>query len=394
MVLVVAHCDFSQKSISEATLMPMGKGFAVGNNLELGELLLQGYHRHRSVDTSLAIAQDSQHGIGAEPPRIQSLPPLRIAAITNDTVATLASLAYSTQASIDEKISMGLVLGTGTNAAISMKIRDLNSSKQTSIASCDSVDLENASVVVNTEWSINGSAAPLHQLGLITEWDEQLDKNSTAPGFQQLEYMTAGKYLGEIVRLVMCDYLVNEEKTDPEHLPKRLTCKDGISTEFLSSFVSASVEISALLQLLETTFPSPYDADWTWNDSRVELLKRATLAVSSRAAALIAAATVALLICAGELTLYNPQASNTNLSNGDFEVTQTLVVAYTGSTIEKYPGFLETVQRQIDALVDCMTKDRCKRVTLREAVDGGIIGAGVLAATVWALIQERGTLLV
>jgi len=57
-----------------------------------------------------------------------------------------------------------------------------------------------------------------------------------------------------------------------------------------------------------------------------------------------------------------------------------LVIAYTGGIIQHYPNFKEQCQRFIDRLVmRAGPQDGGKSVFLREARDGGIIGAGVLA---------------
>lgn len=62
-----------------------------------------------------------------------------------------------------------------------------------------------------------------------------------------------------------------------------------------------------------------------------------------------------------------------------------LVVAYTGGIIQQYPHYKETCQRFIDRLVmRGGPQDSGKSVFLREASEGGIIGAGVLAGTVAA----------
>ena len=86
MNLIQTNDHASQNSLSEATLLPMGKGFAITSNLNLGEMLLAGYSRHCTPPTQEE--QPDQYPASALLPRIN------VAAITNDTVATLISLAY------------------------------------------------------------------------------------------------------------------------------------------------------------------------------------------------------------------------------------------------------------------------------------------------------------
>lgn len=60
-----------------------------------------------------------------------------------------------------------------------------------------------------------------------------------------------------------------------------------------------------------------------------------------------------------------------------------LVVAYTGGIIQHYPQFKEMCQQHIDRLIMRTGPQRGgKSVFLREASDGGVIGAGVLAGMV------------
>ncbi|KAK2803476.1 hypothetical protein FQN49_008873, partial [Arthroderma sp. PD_2] len=92
-----------QDSLSEATLMPMGKGFAITSDLNLGKILLAGYDRH----TRRPYGSDEP---SAKRRRRFALPKLKIAAITNDTVATLASLAYMVKSLPNSRVAMGLIV--------------------------------------------------------------------------------------------------------------------------------------------------------------------------------------------------------------------------------------------------------------------------------------------
>jgi hypothetical protein len=66
----------------------------------------------------------------------------------------------------------------------------------------------------------------------------------------------------------------------------------------------------------------------------------------------------------------------------------TVVVAFCGSVMEKYFMFRERCQRILDELVGCQSgSGTCgfgqqRRVVLEENGDGGILGAGILAAVV------------
>lgn len=362
--------------------MPMGKGFAMTSNPNLGTMLLAGYQRHTKE------APNNQLKPSTKRRKITSLPRLKIAAIANDTVATLASLAYTVKSIPNSRVAMGLIVGTGCNATIPMKVKDLHASKQPSATAYATPTTKDAEIVINTEWTINGAARPLKDLGLLTTWDEALDKECDAPGFQPFEYMTAGRYLGELVRLILVDWLTKTIGLDMDDLPKDLGTRNQLTTTLLATVVAPVEDPSSLVRALNQALPAPKASKWTWDLRSAEMVKKVAKAVQIRSAALIAAAVVGLLACAGELRLQNdasgskaPETNGVDASQ-DSKVEE-LVVAYTGGLITLYPEFKEETQRRIDQVLGREGyRNRGKRVVLREASDGGIIGAGVLAGTV------------
>lgn len=362
----------SQKRLSEATLLPMGKGFAITSDLNLGKMLLAGYARHLSAPSD-DINGYSDEQQSSKKRRLSRLPRIKIAAITNDTVATFASLAYAVKATPNSRVVMGLIVGTGTNATVPMRLEHLHPAKREDLADPDNVE----TVVINTEWTINGTEQPLLDLNIKTTWDLTLDEQSDAPGFQPFEYMTAGRYLGEIVRLAFVDLVSDDPNV---RLPSSLRNKNSILTRFLSEVVARASE-EVLVQELECRYPSTTQTSVFWTPARVELLRTIAYAVQQRSSALIAAACVGLLDCVREIQLDCEGESHVNgngVHNG--EAIEELVIAYAGGTISQYPEWLETCQKWIDTLVERGSPmNASKRVVLKEALDGGIIGAGVLA---------------
>jgi hexokinase len=118
---------------------------------------------------------------------------VQLDAIINDGQATLMTRAYQ-----DEAVCFGLILGTGTNMAINLPTKAFAASKFRDRPQIWHDVAEN--VVVNTEMSMFGQ----HVLPM-TRWDEHLNKHHTLPDFQPLEYMIGGRYLGELVRLVLVE---------------------------------------------------------------------------------------------------------------------------------------------------------------------------------------------
>ncbi|KAG5292223.1 hexokinase [Histoplasma ohiense] len=409
-----------QESLSEARLMPMGKGFAITSNLDLGGILLAGYDRH----TRRPLEEEEQ---SAKRRKRFALPKLKIAAITNDTVATLASLAYLVKSLPNSRVAMGIIVGTGCNATIPMSLKDLHESKAKHVSSRHPDAVE---TIINTEWTINGAAPPLRELNITTKWDTILDEACARPGFQPFEYMTGGRYIGELVRIIFYDYLTNFVGLSKKELPANLIQEYALTTTYLSSSVAQIQSDLELVRYLTETLPPPESSDWSWDLNSARAFRKVAQAVQTRSAGLIAAAVIGLLACKGELKLrdYNdptprqhPNFIASSVNNGaspndivhavnsklaahsaaaaakagsDGHIVpivesvpsnwqsgpEELVVAYTGGIIQRYPRFKETCQQFIDRLVIWDgPQESGKSVFLREASDGGIIGAGVLA---------------
>lgn len=114
-------------------------------------------------------------------------------AIVNDSSATLLSQAYR-----DQSTRMSLILGTGTNAAIQLPVSAFAHDKFGTRPQSWHDAAEN--VLVNTEVSMFGKTV-LEK----TRWDDELNMNHQYPDFQPLEHLVGGRYLGEIVRLILVE---------------------------------------------------------------------------------------------------------------------------------------------------------------------------------------------
>ena len=343
--------------------MPMGKGFAITSNMDLTSMIYTGYRRH--VDALMS---------GGQRP---SPPSLKIVAIANDSVATFLSLAYMTRSSPCSKTVIGLILGTGSNAATPMRRSALKSSKLTH----DAHDTKSAMVVVNTEWTIKGASGPLHALDLITPWDAALSRSTTSPDFQPFEYMTAGAYVPELVRLVLLDFYTRFRGHDPSSLPLFLHTPYALSGTELATLVATAPHAAALAEALNVSaFFGSFDS-WAWTEDLATALLRTERAVLRRSAALVAAALVGLLLATGEL---QPRATSTEADIGredEHPQPRELLVACCGSLVCLYNGYKERLQEYLDRLVEQLVGEEGNvRVVLKEAPDGGLVGAAVLAA--------------
>ncbi|KAL1971269.1 hypothetical protein VTN77DRAFT_221 [Rasamsonia byssochlamydoides] len=413
-----------QESVSEATLMPMGKGFAITSDLNLRNMLLSGYEKHTR-------RPDDEEEPSSKRRKLFALPKLKIAAITNDTVATLVSLAYCVKSLPNSRVAMGIIVGTGCNATIPMQLSDLHEFKAKMV---NSKDPEATQTVVNTEWTISGAAGPLKELNITTKWDTELDNACARPGFQPFEYMTGGRYIGELVRIVLFDYLTTVVGLSKKALPAPLVQEYALTTTFLSEKVARSRSDQELAAELARSLPPPESSDWNWDAASAGAFRKIARVVQTRSAGLIAAAVVGLLACTREIQLKDDSARNSPqppqvdplVYQGDVKTQagsnnlvapgtltgnsgaesarvlrgpivpvlsptpadwhsgpEELVVAYTGGIIQNYPNFKETCQTYIDRLIMRTGPQKGgKSVFLREASDGGVIGAGVLAGMV------------
>lgn len=380
-----------QDSLPEATLMGMGKGFAIEADTRLGARLVEGYDLARTDEGE------------------DDLPPIEVAAIANDSVSTLVSFIFKYRDTPRRRASMGLILGTGCNATIPLKLSRLHPSKRPSVVSVlpgedATSDDSGVRIAVNTEWSINGSAPPLRDLGLVTAWDAVLDAQNETPGFQPLEYMTAGRYLGELGRVVFVDWLRGILPED-KGLPERLLQRDSMTTTFLSHYRPLG-EPGVLLSKLEAEFPvlsttttaaAIGGRGFGWTEEHATALYHIAKAIQRRAAGIIAAAVLALLTVAEELPATGAAPGQGLDGEGLEGETRELGVGYTGGCIVHFQDYLSDCQ----AFLDGLTRRRFGfgagaqrptpgpvRVVLSPCHDGGVTGAGILVA---AALSSRTT---
>ncbi|KJK80190.1 hypothetical protein H634G_04429 [Metarhizium anisopliae BRIP 53293] len=340
-----------QPSLEKAIISSMGKGFALPPHVDLGIRLPAAYDKYRG----------------------DNLPPIYVAAIANDSVSTLISFIFNYDRLAHRRAAMGLILGTGSNATIPVKLSLLHPSKRPkNVNVLPGEKVEDAKIAVNTEWSINGTAPPMRDLGLISGWDDELSAKNEKPGFQPLEYMTAGRYLGELGRIMLVDYMTSRLNVGRDLLPPKILEPDSLTTTFLSHF--KPLQPNALLSTLKTEFPEPSGSQFVWTEHHAEALYRISKAIEVRAAGIIAAAILALLTLGEEIPVDGASPIPTS------EIRE-LGVGYTGGCIVHFQDYLVDCQHFVDQLV----KKRCGdnfplRVTMNPCHDGGITGAGILVA--------------
>lgn len=346
-----------QTSVSSGLVIHMGKGFHCSNGTvgqELGQLLIESCSK-RSLNVEMA-------------------------AIVNDSSAALLSRAY-----VDPKTRMSLILGTGTNMAIHFPVHEIGRSKF-GVRPEGWFDYAKY-VIVNSEMSMfGGGVLPM------TRWDDVLNRTHLRPDYQPLEYMITGRYLGEIVRLIIVE-AVETAGLFGGQLPHSMREPYSFDTSivaFLEEDSSMSLSASAALLRKEHTFPSYPSVD------DLRFLRRVCQVTSRRAAGYLATAIHSMWVLRNQVEFpVSPSVSDSGVKEspkvtvieGD-DSDKNVSIACDGTVINKYPGFRDTCQSYLDQLSG-QTHTTCgSAIRLKPAPESAILGAAVAVAVA---VAEKAT---
>ncbi|KAI1388016.1 hexokinase [Hypoxylon trugodes] len=342
-----------QVSLGGGLLLGMGKGFLATSGLlgqDLGELIKFACKKH---DLNV-----------------------QLAAIVNDSSATLLSQAY-THAST----RFGLILGTGTNIAVHLPVSAFSRSKY---GKRPESWFESAShVIVNTELGMFGK-----DILPLTRWDELLNASHPRPDFQPLEHLLSGFYLGEICRLAIVEAVETAGLLGGE-LPPSLEKPYSLDTEILSR-IEADTSPNLEKALLHFTTHHPCTTPPTVSD--IAAIRGLASLISRRSAALLAASVFSLWELRHETEAEHiPNTPKSTPSNDSAvvlpspsideeirDIEASTKVAFNGSVIEHYPEYRATCQRYIDDLVS--HSEHPGSVDLVPALESSILGAAVALA--------------
>ncbi|CAL8249976.1 unnamed protein product [Boreogadus saida] len=167
-----------------------------------------------------------------------------VVAMVNDTVATMISCYYE-----DRSCEVGMIVGTGCNACYMEEMRTV-----------ELVEGEEGRMCVNTEWGAFGDNGELEDFRL--EYDRVVDQFSLNPGQQLYEKLISGKYMGELVRLVLIK-LVNQDLLFNGDASDLLKTRGGFETRYVSQVESDSGDRKQIYNILSTLglLPSELDCD-------------------------------------------------------------------------------------------------------------------------------------
>ncbi|KAI1260212.1 hexokinase-1 [Xylariaceae sp. FL1019] len=329
-----------QVSMGGGLLMGMGKGFLATEGLlgqDLGEII------------KFAC---SKQGLNVQ-----------LESIINDSSATLLSQAYTHAAT-----RFGLILGTGTNIAVHLPVSAIGRAK---FGARPESWFDSAShVIVNTELGMFG-----HDILPLTRWDELLNDSHPRPDFQPLEHLLSGYYLGEICRLaiveaVECTGLLGGE------LPPSLANPYSLDTEILSRM---EADTSSSLDVATSVFTSAHDCPVPATHADIAAICKIAWCVSQRSAALLAACVFSLWELRYEATAEDALEEKTSALIEDITTPPHTKVAFNGSVIEHYPGYLANCQNHIQMLVSGAENPVLASGSLElvAATESSIIGAAV-----------------
>ncbi|KAG8429462.1 hypothetical protein GDO86_020132, partial [Hymenochirus boettgeri] len=192
-----------------------------------------------------------------------------VVAMVNDTVATMISCYYE-----DHHCEVGMIVGTGCNACYMEEMCNV-----------ELVEGEEGLMCVNTEWGAFGDTGEIEDFRL--EYDRVVDEGSLNPGQQLYEKMISGKYMGELVRLVLIK-MVNENLLFGGESSDKLKTRGAFETQFVSHIEGDTSDFKQTSNILRTLGIQPTLGD-------CHAVRLACECVSTRAALMCAAGLAGIL---------------------------------------------------------------------------------------------------
>ncbi|CAK7337519.1 unnamed protein product [Dovyalis caffra] len=267
---------------------------------------------------------------------------MRVAALVNDTIGTLAGGRY-----LNPDVIAAVILGTGTNAAYVERAH--------AIPKWHGLLPKSGEMVINMEWgNFRSSHLPL------TKYDQDLDVESLNPGEQIFEKIISGMYLGEIVRRVLLK-MAEEAAFFGDVVPLKLKIPFILRTPHMSAMHhDASSDLRVVGSKLKDILEIP-NTSLKMRKAIVELCD----IVATRGARLSAAGIVGILKKLGRDAVKDGEK-------------QKSVVAMDGGLYEHYSEFSTCMESTLKELLGEEVSDN---IVIEQSNDGSGIGAALLAAS-------------
>lgn len=265
--------------------------------------------------------------------------PVTLTALINDTTGTLIASHY-----VNPNAKIATIFGTGCNAAYMEKVSEITKISDLGIPGDEMM-------AINCEWGAFDSFQ--HEHLPRTKYDIIVDESSNKPGEQAFEKLISGRYLGEILRLVICE-LIDEGVLFLGQNTYKLENPYAFDTAFLSLMESDPTD--ELLMIIGI-FSHFFAVETTLAERQ---FFRALAKLIGRRAARLSSCGIAAIV--GRMGY---------LDNGEG-----CDVGADGSLYNKYPGFADRIH---EGLVDIFGEKGRKIVTHR-AEDGSGVGSAIIAA--------------
>ncbi|KAI9843163.1 MAG: hypothetical protein M1838_002751 [Thelocarpon superellum] len=293
---------------------------------------------------------------------------VQVGAIVNDALASLLAQAY-----VEDSPRLAILLGTGLNAAIQLPAEMFESEPQETRPRPKE---RRDRVTVNAELSMFGK-----DIFPTTRWDDDLNRGNDLPDYQPFEQLVGGRYLGEILRLVVVEAMHSTDVfagNDTEGIRRPYSLSTA-TMAVIESDTSSSLDMARAA--LQHTYP-----DLRISIKDLRFLQQISNAISHRAAGYLAAGIHALsrfTIEAESSTSPSPPSPSSPTTSPPSRVQ----VSCTGSVIEKYPRLLQRSQEYLDMLHDDPMADSSPRpslspprlvleVTAHSAIFGAAVAGG------------------
>uniref|UniRef100_A0A3Q7JRT5 Phosphotransferase n=1 Tax=Solanum lycopersicum TaxID=4081 RepID=A0A3Q7JRT5_SOLLC len=266
---------------------------------------------------------------------------VRVAALVNDTVGTLAGGRYN-----NPDVIAAVILGTGTNAAYVERAH--------AIPKWHGLLPKSGEMVINMEWgNFRSSHLP------VTEYDQNLDIESLNPGEQIYEKIISGMYLGEILRRVLCR-MAEEASLFGDYVPSKLKVPFVLRTPDMAAMHhDESADLKVVGNKLKDILEVP-NSTLKMRKIVVELCD----IITSRGARLSAAGIVGILKKLGRDTFKDGEK-------------QRSVIAVDGALFEHYTKFRNCLKETMKELLG----DAADSTVIELSNDGSGVGAALLAAS-------------
>ena len=307
-----------QEHLSHAVLIDWAKGFEVNGVIgnDVVEMLLESLRKRDDVNCE-------------------------IVAVINDTVATLVSCAHD-----DPTCKIGLIVGTGCNACYMEETKNIAGAQDKEGQMC-----------INMEWGSFGGGGILDEFR--NEYDRAVDMTSKNPNRRVYEKMICGRYLGELVRLVLCKF-TSKGVLFSGQTPQGLFTEHSFLTSYVYQIESVEANHNFGPYLTIRNILSTFGV--TADDTDCEMVRQICHLVSTRAAHLCAAGVAAVAL---KIRSNHPERER-----------MTITVAVDGTIYKKHPTFGALLRDKVNELCD----GRGLEIKFLSSYDGSGKGAALVAA--------------